>query len=184
MHQTAGAPSAQSFAERELPLDVLRQVEQFLYREARLLDRELYREWLGMLTEDVHYWMPVIENRFRRDRRPAPTENDVAVFNERMRDLDMRVARFESGKVWIEDPPNRVRHIITNIEAYWRKEPDEVEAYSNFLVYRNRRQRDEATLIGNREDVLRKTDGIWKLAKRKIVLAQDLVLDKNLGVFF
>jgi ethylbenzene dioxygenase subunit beta len=164
--------------------EALHEIEQFLYREARLLDEEQYRDWLGMMTEDVHYWMPVTENRFRRDKRPPISEKDLAYYNDKLKDLDMRVARFETGMVWTEDPPNRTRHIITNIEANWVNQPSEAEVFSNFVVYRNRRHRDEATLIGGRQDVLRKVGGQWKLARRKIMLAQNLVLDKNLGVFF
>lgn len=163
--------------------DIFHEIEQFLYREARCLDEERYRDWLELLTADVHYWMPLNENRFRRDRRPELGEHDVAIYNERRRDLEMRVARFESRMVWIEDPPNRTRHLITNIEAYWIEPPSEVEALSNFTVYRNRRESDSATLAGNRIDRLRNVDGQWKLCRRKIVLAQNVVLDKNLGVF-
>ncbi|TMK24269.1 MAG: hypothetical protein E6G69_19025, partial [Alphaproteobacteria bacterium] len=36
--------------------DVLREVEQFLYREARLLDERRFNEWLDLFTEDVRYW--------------------------------------------------------------------------------------------------------------------------------
>ena len=33
--------------------EVLREVEQFLYREARMLDNRQFREWLELLTDDV-----------------------------------------------------------------------------------------------------------------------------------
>ena len=42
------------------------EVQQFLFREARLLDACRYGEWLKLLTDDIHYWMPVIENRLGR----------------------------------------------------------------------------------------------------------------------
>ena len=81
-------------------------IQAFLFREARLLDDEKFREWLGLLTDDIHYWLPIRENRFRNDRRPEPTpENSASVYNDRYEDLDHRVARFETGLAWIEDPP-------------------------------------------------------------------------------
>jgi ethylbenzene dioxygenase beta subunit len=40
-----------------------RRVEQFLLREARLLDGECWDAWLHGLSEAIHYWMPGIENR-------------------------------------------------------------------------------------------------------------------------
>jgi 3-phenylpropionate/cinnamic acid dioxygenase small subunit len=36
---------------------LIRQIEQFVYREARLLDERRFREWLKLFTEDIRYWM-------------------------------------------------------------------------------------------------------------------------------
>ena len=44
--------------------EVVREVEQFLYREARLLDERRFREWLELLTDDVRYWMPGRSTRY------------------------------------------------------------------------------------------------------------------------
>ena len=41
-------------------LELIKTIEQTLYREARLLDQELYKEWVVMLTDDIHYHMPGI----------------------------------------------------------------------------------------------------------------------------
>src|SRR5205085_356998 len=50
--------------------DVLREVEQFLYREARLLDERRFNEWLDLFTDDVRYWMGARANPYpRRERR-------------------------------------------------------------------------------------------------------------------
>jgi len=35
------------------------EVEQFLYEEAALLDARRYRDWLALIADDVHYWMPI-----------------------------------------------------------------------------------------------------------------------------
>ena len=57
--------------------DLIREVEQFLYREARLLDERRFHEWLTLFTDDVRYWMPAaataIRNRARRSRSSTPT---------------------------------------------------------------------------------------------------------------
>jgi len=95
----------------------------------------------------------------------------------------MRVKRMDTGLVWFEDPKSVARRLITNIDAEWSAREDEVDVYSTFLVYRNRRQRDETWLVGCREDRLRLTGAGWKLAERTILLDQRVVLDKNLHVF-
>ena len=49
--------------------DVIRQVERFLYREARLLDERRFHEWLELFTDDVRYWMPVRSNRYPKSSK-------------------------------------------------------------------------------------------------------------------
>ena len=39
-------------------------------------------------------------------------------------------------------------------------------------------------LIGKREDVLRRENGTWKIAQRKVILDQNVLLAKNLTFFF
>ncbi len=53
-----------------------------------------------------------------------------------------------------------------------------------FLVYRNRVRTETDFLIGKREDTLRKVNGAWKVAERKIILDQNVLLAKNLTFFF
>ncbi len=43
-------------------------VEQFYYRESQLLDYQKYDEWLGLMTEDIRYWMPLRTNHTTRDK--------------------------------------------------------------------------------------------------------------------
>jgi 3-phenylpropionate/cinnamic acid dioxygenase small subunit len=38
--------------------------------------------------------------------------------------------------------------------------------------------------VGKREDMLRRVGGSWKIARRKIVLDQNVLLAKNLTIFF
>ena len=44
--------------------ETISEVEQFLYREARLLDNRQFREWLELFTDDLRYWMPMRSNRY------------------------------------------------------------------------------------------------------------------------
>ena len=80
----------------------------------------------------------------------------------------------------MEDPPSRIRHLITNVEAYHTDRPDEFETFSNFLVSRNRREREQTMLIGGREDRLPSTADGWRLLRRKVVVPQRVVMDTNL----
>ena len=208
--------------------DVSREVEQFLYREARLLDERRFHEWLELLTDDVHYWMAGRTNRyprrskaiaildterkleslyFREDirrvshyemgriiRRDGQTdryveddqtkEDELAIFDEDKQTLGQRVARLDTGMAWAEDPPSRTRHLISNIEVEPGDAASEVKAYSNFMVYRSRAETEQDFYVGARRDVLRRVAGIWKICGRKITLDQNVLLAKNVSIFF
>lgn len=173
-------------SDKPVSLELYHEITLFLYREARMLDEERYREWLdGLLTKDIHYWLPFRENRFRKDRRPEPTPEDAAsVYNDDYDDLDDRVKRFETGLLWSEDPPPRTGRLISNIEVEHTDDPDELEVFSVISVYRNRRQDEEVRFNARRKDRLRRVDGAWRLKRRHIFLNQHVLLDENAALLF
>jgi 3-phenylpropionate/cinnamic acid dioxygenase small subunit len=85
---------------------------------------------------------------------------------------------------WAEDPPSRSRHLITNIEVEPGDAANEVKVYSNFMVYRSRAETEQDFYVGARRDVLRRVAGAWKIAGRKITLDQNVLLAKNVSIFF
>ena len=159
-------------------------IERFYRREARLLDEERYEEWYALLADDLFYWMPLRENRYRRDRRPAIDPENVALFDDSKADMALRVGRLASTRVWTEDPPGRHVFLVTNLEAFATDAEDEFEVHSAFLQYRNRSEHDETTLAGRRRDLLRADGDSFLLARRLILLPQSVLLAKNLSVFF
>jgi 3-phenylpropionate/cinnamic acid dioxygenase small subunit len=60
----------------------------------------------------------------------------------------------------------------------------EYEVRSNFLVYRNRLEREENVFAGERIDRLRQVDGQLLIADRTILLDQNILLAKNISTFF
>lgn len=177
--------------------DVTREVEQFLYREARLLDERRFHEWLELLTDDIHYWMGSRSNRYPKSSKAIAildpdryVEDDLtkadelAILDEDKASLTSRVARLDTGMAWAEDPPSRTRHLITNIEVEPGDAAVEVKVYSNFMVYRSRAETEQDFYVGARRDVLRRVAGAWKIAGRKITLDQNVLLAKNVSIFF
>jgi 3-phenylpropionate/cinnamic acid dioxygenase small subunit len=127
--------------------------------------------------------MPIFEQRLRRDKRPAPTPDDAAIYNDDYDMLKMRVGRLGTGQVWMEDPPSRIRYFISNVEAYHTERENEFQVYSNFAIHRHRRQDESSVHIGGREDILRVAGDGYQLARRKIILDARVVHDKNLYFF-
>jgi 3-phenylpropionate/cinnamic acid dioxygenase small subunit len=178
-------------------VDVLREVEQFLYREARLLDERRFQEWLELFTDDLRYWMPVRSTRYpRRSKAIVPLDpdrheedelgkdTDVAIFDESKETLTRRIARLHTGMTWAEDPPSRTRHIVSNVEVEAAAAEVEIKVYSNFVVFRSRAETEQDWYVGARHDVLRDVDGAWKIARRTIILDQNVLLAKNVSIFF
>ena len=111
-------------------------------------------------------------------------EDELAILDETKATLNGRVARLDTGMAWAEDPPSRTRHIIANIEVEPGDTASELKVYSNFIVYRTRAESEQDFYVGARQDVLRRVDGAWKIARRKLVLDQNVLLPKNVSVFF
>jgi 3-phenylpropionate/cinnamic acid dioxygenase small subunit len=183
--------------QRSIGEDCIREVERFLYREARLLDQLRFDDWLELFTDDVHYWMPMRNSRYPRsskalrildqnryDDRELTGANELALLDETKSTLERRVARLGTGMAWSEDPPSRTRHLITNIEIEPADDPLEIMVYSNFIVYRTRAETERDFYVGSREDTFRRVDNAWKIARRKIVLDEDVLPVKNVSIFF
>lgn len=158
------------------------EVNQLYTHEAQMLDEENYDGWFELLTDDLHYWMPTGETVFRKDEVPDDPRN-MNYYNETLPTLQMRASRLGTGTAWSENPRTRYRHLITNVAVESADQPLEFNARSNFIVYRNRLEREEAWLVGRREDRLRRVDGRLKIARRKIMLDQNSLLSKNLNVY-
>ena len=175
----------------ELTRLLLRQeVEDLLYREAELLDERRYEDWLDLFTEDARYFMPIRRNVAHDDAAREFTREgtDVSWFDEGKDTLARRVQQIRTGIHWAEEPPSRICHMVSNVEILPATpsgpSPHELAVKSRFLIYRNRVETETDVLVGKREDLLRRQDGGWKIARRKIVLDQSVLLAKNLTFFF
>src|SRR5690348_6153582 len=177
--------------------DLIREVEQFLYREARLLDDRRLHEWVTLFTDDVHYWMAGRSNRYPKSSKAISIldpdryvennqtrEDELSILDESKETLAGRVARLDTGMAWAEDPPSRTRHLISNIEVAPGDTVAELKVYSNFIVYRSRAESEEDFYVGGRQDILRRVNGALKIAGRKLTLDQNVLSAKNVSIFF
>src|SRR5215831_20606633 len=75
------------------------EVEQFLYREARLLDERRLDDWLGLLADDLHYWMPMRRNIKFGDWDLEFTDRDTEInwFDEGKDVLAGRIRQYNTG---------------------------------------------------------------------------------------
>lgn len=170
---------------------LLRQeIEDFLVAEADLLDARRFEDWLALFAEDFRLYMPLAQN-VPADRLAAEfgAEGEAANWmDEGLETLSQRVAQLATGQHWAEEPPSRTTHMLSNL-ALTKVTPEagaprEVETRCRFLLYRNRLESEEYFYIGKRNDTLRRVDGHWRIARREVYLDQNVLLAKNLSVFF
>lgn len=160
------------------------EVEQFLYDEAALLDARRYREWLGLIAEDIHYWMPIRRTVTQSNiDREFTKIGDMAFFDDDRTMLEMRVKKLEAGSAWSEDPPSRSRHYITNIRVM-NASGSELETECCFQLYRTRLNTEVDVWTGRRVDGLRREGGSFKITKRHLYLDQTLIRSTNMSTLF
>lgn len=184
-----GEPNREAAQAAPVTPELQQEIEQFLYAEARLVDERRYRDWYALLADDLRYWMPLRFNRLARERdHELSGVDESAWFDETKASMDMRLKRLETGVAWAEEPPSRVRHLISNVSIKPRpdEKSDEFEVRSYFHVYRSRLERQVDQFVGERTDLLRRADNAlgWEIAQRIIVLDQATLMSNNLSVFF
>lgn len=167
-----------------LPFDDPRHLRahQWMVDEAYILDRQDYAAWLDLLTEDIHYYMPVrVTTALGAGFDTAP---EMAHFDENKYSLNRRVARFATEHAWTEDPPSRLRHYITNVRTFATERPDELIVETAVLLFRSRGDvREHALVSAGREDLLRREGEVWRLARRHIAVDESVIRMQNLAIF-
>jgi len=176
--------------DRIAKLLLVQDVADFLYREAELLDERRYEEWLALLADDIRYWMPMRRNvKFGAGEREFTRETtDINWFDEGKDTLSRRVKQIMTGIHWAEEPVSRISHLVSNVQVVEATpsvaDAREVTVKCRFLIYRNRVETETDILVGKREDALRREGDEWRIARRKILLDQNVLLSKNLTFFF
>jgi 3-phenylpropionate/cinnamic acid dioxygenase small subunit len=162
------------------------EVQDFLFKEARYLDERKLTEWLDFFAEEVHYFMPIRRNIKFGDWELefSDPESEISYFDEGKDILEGRVRQINTGVHWAEEPVSRFEHLISNVEIVGA-EGDEVQVNSKFMVYQNRLADEVQIFVGRRYDLLRRDpETVFKIVKRKIYLAQNVLLPKVINTFF
>ena len=82
--------------------------EDFLLREARLLDEAKFDDWLALFTSDAQYWVP------SQPDQKSPYDTVSLMYDDR-RLLETRVRRLASPRIYSQEPRSRTTRIVTNV---------------------------------------------------------------------
>ncbi len=146
-----------------------RLVEQFLYREARLMDAHAFDDWYALWSEDAIYWLPCNLD----DYDPA---KHVSLVYENHDGLKDRIDRLKSGQAWAQDPKSRLARVVSNIEI---EAGETITVHSTFNITASRNGRIEV-LAGRSVHRLRQTPDGLRISFKKVMLVDNDEVMSNL----
>lgn len=146
---------------------------EFLYREARFLDRQDFDSWLALYTTDCLFWMPA----WRDDgtQTDDPERELSLIYYRGRRNLEDRVKRIRSGFSVASRVMPRVAHMIGNVLSE-TVDDRHVRLDSSFIVnVQDVRSNRSHAYFGHYEHELRLQDGVWKISRKVVRLMNDVV---------
>lgn len=171
-------------------------VEQFYYREARILDGRRYQTWLGLCDPSIRYIMPsrtnpLVDNDERGNESMLSVERELdglesegtPIRNETYAYLMLRVERSFKPNAWAENPPARTRRIVGNVEILDVRD-DRLSVTSAFHLHYSRPGSANFMFAGQRQDVLLRSADGFRILDRMIVMDMADIDLPTLGLFF
>lgn len=159
--------------------DTQQRIEQFLFREAALLDRFEMEEWLTLLDEEILLTVPVRSDRGPGSDRPTFSEETYFIRD----DYDMiaeRVDKISKEYAWSENPRSRIRHHISNVRITETGDGEHL-VHNNQLVYRSQGDTAQHKLLSaRRETSLEPVAETFRICDRTVYLDHSILSTKNL----
>jgi benzoate/toluate 1,2-dioxygenase beta subunit len=149
---------------RATPVDdpvLARELEQFLFHEAALLDDGKFEDWLALFAEDGRYWVPGQPGAIDPD-------NEISIVDEDRGLLAVRINRLRQPRSYAFEPPPRTVHVVANVQS-WRA-PDGAHLVRSKLLmaeYRNTTRRSFAATVSHR---LVRAAGALRIALKRVDL--------------
>ena len=144
--------------------NLLAEVSQFLYREARLQDTNAYDDWEALWTDDGVYWVPANGDDI------DPEKQMSIIYDNRSR-IALRIKQFHTGKRHTQLPQSRLGRVLSNIEIIDQHGSD-IRVLANALIFESSLRGD--TVWGTRNEyLLRKTANGLRMARKKVVLVNN-----------
>ncbi len=142
---------------------LLRQIEQFLFLEARLQDTHAYDEWEALWTDDAIYWVPA-------NGHDTDPEKQMSIIYDNRSRIGIRIGQLKTGRRHTQSPRSELARVISNIELVERS-GDEVDVRANALIFEDN-MRGETMWAARNEYRLRLVDGAFRLVRKKVGLEQ------------
>lgn len=107
-------------------------VEEFLYRQADLLDAKQWQDYVNLFAADGIYWMPADPLHTHWDGVPS-------IFTEDRRLMTVRMKRILHPDAWSQKPLWQTNHVVANVRIVDQPAPGQVLVHSRFHMMEQRR---------------------------------------------
>src|ERR1700693_446020 len=161
-HDGIGRTAREESSMSAIALPSRQEVEDFLYREAAVLDEWRLAEWLEMLTDDAIYQVP------STDAPEGDARNTLYIIADDALRIRSRVKQLLGKSAWAESPHSRTRRMITNVRVPGA-DGDVIIATANFAVYRMRYETVD-TYVGHYDYRLARVGKELKIRERRAIL--------------
>ena len=142
--------------------DLQREVEQFLYLQAELLDAKQWQSWMDLFDAQGVYWMPV-------ERTQTEWEGSPSIFAEDKLMMEIRKGRISHPNAWSQAPMWETNHLVSHV-AIESIVDDSVQVRSRFHMMELRR--DSVRHFGGsyRHTLVRDTSGALRIRLQRVDL--------------
>jgi p-cumate 2,3-dioxygenase beta subunit len=143
------------------------EAEDFLFKEAALLDAWRLEEWADLFTEDGEYLIPATDAP-----DGAPGTSLYLVYDDRHR-LGERAKRLLKKTAHAESPRSRTRHMSSNVMVA-EAEGAVMPVFCNFVVFRSRMEKTDIYPGHAEYRLVRGSDGL-RIRSKKAILDIDVL---------
>jgi 3-phenylpropionate/cinnamic acid dioxygenase small subunit len=142
--------------------DLQREVEQFLYRQAELLDGKHWQAFIDLFDEGGVYWMPVTPEQTEWEGSPS-------IFAEDKLLMEIRKGRVSHPNAWSQAPMWETNHLVSHV-AIEAADGHEIRVRSRFHMMELRR--DNVRHFGGRYQhlLVRGADGALRIRLQRVDL--------------
>jgi 3-phenylpropionate/cinnamic acid dioxygenase small subunit len=125
------APLPALLPARSSGTDLQREVEQFLYLQAELLDAKQWQAWMDLFDAQGVYWMPV-------ERSQTEWEGSPSIFAEDKLMMEIRKGRVTHPNAWSQAPMWETNHLVSHV-AIESADDKQIQVRSRFHMMELRR---------------------------------------------
>lgn len=155
----------------------LRDLEQFLYLEARLLDERRWEEWGALFTEDGEYWVPATRGQ------PDP-KNHVSLIYETALLRNVRLKRYRHPNAMSLQPEPHSVHLISNVMLDSFDEASGTCVVNSRFIMLEYRRNEQRTYGGAATHVLEAGSQSFRIRRKKVELVNCDAALPSIHVYF